>query len=102
MLLNDFAPSFLMGALRCCLGAPEAQARSGPGEAEGIRVAAPRVEVRPVLAVSRGVLGRGVEQAIALGRGGVAVVVEQADAQLLVVRVVARLGRTHREGLEQR
>src|SRR6185503_2287033 len=75
---------------------------SGPSETEGVRVAAPRVEVRAVLAVPRGVLGRGVEQPVAVLRGGVAVVVEQAGAQLLVVRIVARLGRAHREGLEQR
>src|SRR6266566_2785075 len=71
-------------------------------EPEGLRVAAPRIKVAAVLAMPGGVLGRGEEQAVALLRGGVAVVVEQADAQLLVVRVIARLGRAHREGLEQR
>src|SRR3984893_777283 len=99
MLLNDFARSFLM---RTPTKDVRARRRSGAGEPEGVRVAPPRVEVAAVLAVPRGVLGRGEQQAVAVGRGGVAVVVEQADPQLLVVRVVARLGRADREGLHQR
>src|SRR5262245_3194249 len=77
-------------------------ASSGAGEAEGVGVAPPGVEVAAILPMAGGVLGRGEQQAVAIARGGVAVVVEQADAQLLVVRVVARLHRAHREGLHQR
>ncbi len=55
----------------------------------------------PVLAVTRGVLGRGEQQPVAIVGGAVLVVVQQAGAELLVVRVVARLGRPHRQGLDE-
>src|ERR1043166_6457410 len=97
MLLNDFAASGLMRSR-----ARRASVPSGACEPEGVRVAPPRVEGAAVLAVTRGVLGRGEQQAVTVRRGAVAVVVEQADPQLLVVRVVARLGRADREGLHQR
>src|SRR5512143_2106553 len=101
MLLKDLAASFLMRTLATPF-APEAQARSGAGEPERVGVAPPGVEVAAVLAMAGGVLGRGEQQAVAVGRGAVAVVVEQADPQLLVVRVVAGLGRADRQGLHQR
>src|SRR5215467_7429581 len=91
------------GAFSCpyCVSAQRA-ARLRSGKPEGLRVPPPGVEMAAVLAVAGGVLGRRKQQAIAVRRGGVAVVVEQAGAELLVVWIVARLGRAHRERLDER
>src|SRR6185503_4703129 len=70
--------------------------RRGSGSllnAEGLGEPPIGLEVVAVLAVAGGVLGAGEQEAIAVGRRAVRPVVEQAEAELLVVGVVAGLGR---------
>src|SRR5438034_2255959 len=61
-----------------------------------------RLKVIAVLPVAAGVLGLREEEAVAIARGRVRVVLEETGAQLLVVRVVAGLGGGGGERLDER
>src|ERR687892_141773 len=81
-------------------GAAGGGAPAAPGPArcsvlahvEGFGEAAIALEWIAVLAMPGGVLGAGQQQPVAVGGPAVAVVFEEAEPQLLVVRVVTELG----------
>src|ERR1700694_2087696 len=60
-----------------------------------------RFQVIAVLPVAGRVLGGSEEQAIAILRRAVGIVLEQADAQLLIVGIVARLGGARGQRLDE-
>src|SRR5262249_17167585 len=72
------------------------------GHAQCLAEAAAAVERVAVLAMPRGVMGGGQQQAAALGIAVLAVVLEHAERDLLVVRVVAQPRTGERQRAHQR
>ena len=62
---------------------------SGLREGEGLGEATVALEMVAVLAVAGRVLGAGQQQAVAVGGLAAAVVLQQAEPELLIVRVIA-------------
>src|SRR5207249_286344 len=78
-----------------------ARGGDGLGESERFGEAAIRLEMIAVLAVPGRVLRAGEQQTLAIGRPALQVILDQAESELLVVRIVAGLRRRGRQRLHQ-
>src|SRR5262245_13845006 len=71
-------------------------------EPEGLGKAAVGLQRVAVLSVPRGVLGAGQEQSLPIAGGAVTVVLQEAETQLLVVRIIAELAGGGGQQLDER